>query len=91
MPNMKRHRHVKRHSSVTLLDNAELSIGAGAPYDSAVWTEFTLTLRTRNAADESFTVRFNRAEAERIVRQFAEYLERDTRRPWPVNGSKGHA
>lgn len=91
MAKLVRHRHgAKRYTRKDIVPNGELAFGASAPHEAPQWEHFTIRMRETAAGEDSYTLELGRAECERMVTQLAEYLERDTRRPWPINGSKGH-
>ena len=86
-----RRRHgAKRYTRKVLNESTDFSLGAGAVWKEPLWQYLTISTHADDSG-EALTFEFNRAEAERVVKQFAEYLERDTRKPMMVNGSKGHA
>lgn len=92
MAKLVRHRHgAKRYTRKDIVPNGELACGASSPHDSPLWENFTIRMRETAEGVDSYTLELGRAECERIVRQLTEYLERDTRKPMMVNGSRGHA
>lgn len=90
MAKLTRHRHGKHYTHKDLAQG-NVQCGASAHADSPLWQQFTV--RLANVGDDSvvYAMELSREECERVVGQLADYLARDTRKPFRVNGSKGHA
>lgn len=68
-----RYRHVKRHSSKVLAERNALSLSSSNDCGTAQFTHFGISIRS---GDDNYSLRFDREQAERVVKYLTEQLQR---------------